>query len=175
MDLEQDLQDDLELDSQSNSQHYSDEERAFINELDAEEDAHIEIEDKASEQRQQQSELLALKAALPFAAKTVGFIDGMAKMKDARLAFSDDEKEMLTNAAAPVIVKYGAEPPAWLAEYGAELTLLGCIGLVSFNKLETLKAINREELDRKRRAIAEHQKAEREAAQCYNPETTTIH
>ena len=171
MDLENELSTDLETPPHS----MTEEERAYLRELDAQEDAEIQVEDKGAENLREQADMLALKAALPFAAKAIGFMDGMARMKDSRLGFTQDEKEMLTNAAAPVIVKYGAEPPAWLIEYGPELTLLGCIGLVGFNKLETLKVIQREEAEKKRAAMLARQKAQREAAQCSSQETPTIH
>lgn len=149
--------DNEELNTATSEPQYTAEEKAFLAQLDAEEDAELAIEDKAESSAKEKADMLALKAALPFAAKGVTFIDGVLKAKDKRLAFAEEEKQQLTEAVAPVLVKYGAEPPEWLLEYGPELALLFTAGMIGFSKWGMVQEIRKEEAA-ERRAFLEAQK-----------------
>lgn len=138
--------DNLEHNDIEIEREYSEEEKQFLDSLKNEEDAEITVQDKAQDDIKKKAELVALEAALPFAARGVSFVDGVLKAKDKRLAFEDDEKEQLTGAIAPVLVKYGAEPPPWLVEYGPELTLLATVSIIGFGKYSVMQDIRKEEI-----------------------------
>ncbi|EPX4144642.1 hypothetical protein ACW0FS_004322 [Vibrio vulnificus] len=138
---------------------YTDEEKDFLNQLEMEEDAEITIEDKAQREAALKQQAATLEAVLPFAAKGVGFVNGILKAKDKRLSFDEQEETQLTGAIAPVLIKYGAEPPPWLAEYGPELTLLATVSIIGFGKYAMMQEIQKEEA-LKRAAIIQAAKAQ---------------
>jgi len=151
--------DNLEHNDIETEREYSEEEKQFLESLKSEEDAEITVQDKAQDDIKKKAELIALEAVLPFAAKGVGFVNGVLSAKDRRLCFDEQEQAQLTGAIAPVLIKYGAEPPPWLAEYGPELTLLATVSVIGFSKYAVMQQIKQEEAI-KRAAIIEAAKVQ---------------
>lgn len=60
--------------------------------------------------------------------------------------FDEAQAEKVAEAFAPLLLKYGGEPPPWLAKYMDEITALCAVGMLGFGSYMQIKQLKSDEL-----------------------------
>lgn len=60
--------------------------------------------------------------------------------------FDETQAEKVANAFAPLLLKYGGEPPPWMAKYMDEITALCAVGMLGFGSFMQIKQLKADEL-----------------------------
>ncbi|MCW8330884.1 hypothetical protein MD588_18995 [Photobacterium sp. SDRW27] len=120
--------------------HSEQEEKAFLNTLD--DDSHDF--DPASVQAKEQDTKAEIEAAAGVVFIGLMTVEQTMKtMVHPDFAFNPEQAESVAYKVAPLIVKYGGNPPPWLAAYMDEImavAAIGMLGLSSFMQIKQLKA-----------------------------------
>ncbi|KLU99765.1 hypothetical protein ABT56_22800 [Photobacterium aquae] len=117
--------------------HNEQDERAFINSLDDDFDPEL----SQTEAKEQALETDAAAGIVCVGLMTIE--QTMKTMLHPRFKFDPEQCEAVATKVAPLIVKYGANPPPWLAKYIDEIMAvfaIGMLGLSSFMQVKQLKA-----------------------------------
>jgi len=136
--------------------------KALLNEVDDEDyDTTVVVKDSAKT-RKEEAEKAAydakLDAALPVAFRGVATIDFGLKLIDSRLGIDEMQGAVLTQATAPVLVKYAVEPPDWYKEWGPEMQLAGAVCFVAFMQYKTLIKLRKIDVAKAKEALKKGEK-----------------
>lgn len=121
-------------------QHSSQDESNFLNSLDEQDFDPSEVQ---AEQQTNQVDIEAAQAIVCIGLMTVE--STLKSMLHKDFQFDADQAENVASKVAPLIVKYGVNPPPWLAKYMDEIMAvfaIGMLGLASFMQVKNLKAID---------------------------------
>lgn len=111
---------------------------AFESELNEQAEAiegDVETEKERSEKQQAEDEAARMGAAM-----AVGFVEMGLKMWKPYIVLPDDQKAALIEKGAPVVKKYDAALPPWLAPYKEELDLLAVVAVAGVSIVMQVKA-----------------------------------
>ena len=115
---------------------------ALLNEVDDEDYDTTDVVQDAAQKRKSDAAIAAYQAKLSIARETafkgVAAVDCGLILVDNRLGLDEIQGSMLTEATAPVLVKYAVEPPEWYKQWGAEMQLAGAMCVVAFLQYKTL-------------------------------------
>ena len=127
--------------------HTEQDERDFLNGLDDDFDPTV------ADTKEQQAELENEAAAGMVFIGMMTIEQTMKTMVHKDFKFDPDQAESVANKVAPLIVKYGGNPPPWLAKYMDEImavAAIGMLGISSFMQIKHLKAEDRKAEQAKR-------------------------
>ncbi|MGF1723195.1 hypothetical protein [Photobacterium nomapromontoriensis] len=117
--------------------HSEQEERDFLKGLDDDFDPTI------ADSKGQQQELETEAAAAIVFVGMMTIEQFMKTLAHPKFKFDPDQAETVANKVAPLLVKYGTNPPPWLAKYMEEImavAAIGMLGLSSYLQVKQLKA-----------------------------------
>lgn len=142
--------------------HTEQEEKAFINSLDEDFDPTT-----ANEQTNTKAMEVEAAAGIVF----VGLMtleQTMKGMVHPRFNFDPEQSEKVAYKVAPLIVKYGGNPPPWMAKYMDEIMAVAAIGMLSLSSYMQVRQLKAEDLAAARREQAK--RAAEAANDDYNQE-----
>ncbi|WP_273860559.1 hypothetical protein [Photobacterium sp. GSS17] len=128
--------------------HTEQEEKAFINSLDEDFDPTT-----ATEQTNTKAMEVDAAAGIVF----VGLMtleQTMKGMVHPRFTFDPEQSEKVAYKVAPLIVKYGGNPPPWMAKYMDEIMAVAAIGMLSLSSYMQVRQLKAEDLAAARREQA---------------------
>ncbi|WP_273857062.1 hypothetical protein [Photobacterium sp. GSS17] len=128
--------------------HTEQEEKAFINSLDDDFDPTMATTDT----KQADIELEAAAGMIFVGLMTIEQM--MKGMVHTRFNFDPEQSEKVAYKVAPLIVKYGGNPPPWMAKYMDEIMAVAAIGMLSLSSYMQVRQLKAEDLAAARREQA---------------------
>ncbi|KHT64358.1 hypothetical protein RJ45_06935 [Photobacterium gaetbulicola] len=158
MDTENLAANDDELNTnQGLESHNEQDEKDFINSLDD------DFDPTAADTQVQQQELEQQAAGAMVFVGLMTIEQTMKTIVHPRFEFDPKQAESVAEKIAPLIVKYGGNPPPWLAKYMDEIMAVAAIGMLSLSsymQVRTLKAEDIELAKAKQKAANDDQQQE---------------
>lgn len=140
----------------------SEDQNSFINSLEVEEEADIDpMQAKAEEQDAAMDEQTAQLTAVA----GLGMIEfSLKRVLHKDFEFTSDTKEYAVKNLGPVLVKYGALLPAWLAAYDAEIKAAMAVGKLVSEGIDTTKNLKALDIETARKINDGAQEADKDVA-----------
>ena len=140
METEQLAANDDELNSNDGIQaHNEQDEKDFINSLDDDFDPAV----ADTQVQQQEIETQAAGAVVFVGLMTIE--QTMKAMVHPRFTFDPQQAEGVAEKIAPLIVKYGGNPPPWLAKYMEEIMAVAAIGMLGLSSYMHIRQLKEED------------------------------
>ncbi|MGF1702515.1 hypothetical protein L4D09_19660 [Photobacterium makurazakiensis] len=121
--------------------HTEQDESTFVNSLDGEDFDPTAVDNQAEQQ--------ALEVEAAAGIVFVGLMTIEQTMKTVvhhNFAFDPQQSESVATKVAPLIVKYGGNPPPWLAKYMDELMAVAAIGMLGISSYMQVKKLNADDI-----------------------------
>ncbi|MGF1736720.1 hypothetical protein [Photobacterium satsumensis] len=158
METEQIAANDDELNSNEGIQaHNEQDEKDFINSLDD------DFDPTTADPQEQQQELEQQAAGAMVFVGLMTIEQTMKTMVHHNFEFDPQQAENVAQKIAPLIVKYGGNPPPWLAKYMDEImaiAAIGMLGLSSYMQVRSLKIKDAELAKKAKQAANDDQQQE---------------
>ncbi|MGF1723619.1 hypothetical protein [Photobacterium nomapromontoriensis] len=120
--------------------HSEQEEKDFLKELDDDFDPTV------ADSKGQQQELETEAAAAIVFVGMMTIEQFMKTLAHPKFKFDPDQAETVANKVAPLLVKYGTNPPPWLAKYMEEIMAVAAIGMLGLSSYMQVKQLKTEDI-----------------------------
>ncbi|ERB66547.1 hypothetical protein G3U99_24390 [Vibrio coralliilyticus OCN008] len=165
MTTSQDQEQQKELETRS-----AEETTAFLDEIENEFDPEVALEKEQQDKAQKQNEIDAKQMALEATQEGVlvgmGIVDTMVKeFVDPRMEIDEGNAMAISQAAAPVILKYNVSPPPWAVKYKEEIALGVAVLGLSASLFMQHRQLKKLDLEAKRAELERAQQEQSDATQ----------